>query len=253
VDGAELYASNAVAMWAGLAPLARLVPGPPGAAVIDIPVQRAIRVILRHPGAGPADIGTLVVAAARRGRVVVEDSFGDLALSAAGDAVVDRMPLMLRVAGDPPPQRNGARAEVAAVAGQDALAQAERVIVDGFPRPALQPFRAGRMLPVAALAVPGWRAWLACHEGEPAAACCTYDDGAALGIYWLATLPGYRSLGLGRAVMAAALGACPGRPAVLVATAAGEPLYASLGFTAVSEAAWYRFAGPRQAMPSPGC
>src|SRR5262249_61403048 len=31
-----------------------------------------------------------------------------------------------------------------------------------------------------------------------------------------------------------------GRPAALVATAAGEPLYSSLGFRAVSEAAWYR-------------
>jgi hypothetical protein len=31
---------------------------------------------------------------------------------------------------------------------------------------------------------------------------------------------------------------------VLVATAAGEPLYASLGFSAVSEAAWYRLPGP---------
>jgi GNAT superfamily N-acetyltransferase len=117
--------------------------------------------------------------------------------------------------------------------------------VDGFPRPALQPFRPGRMLPAEALAVPGWRAWLARHGGEPAAACCSYDDGTTLGIYWLATLPGHRSLGLGRTVMAAALGACPERPAVLVATAAGVPLYTSLGFTAVSEAAWYRFPGPR--------
>jgi hypothetical protein len=44
--------------------------------------------------------------------------------------------------------------------------------------------------------------------------------------------------------MAAALGASPGRPAALVATAAGEPLYASLGFTAVAEATWYRFPPP---------
>lgn len=247
MDGAELYASNAVAMWAGLAPVARLVPGtPPGVAVIDIPLQRATRFILRHPGAaGPAQIGPLVAAAARHGRVVVEDSFGGLALRTAGDVAVDRMPLMLRAAGDLPPRRNGAAAHVAPVTGPGALAQAERVIVDGFPRPALQPFRPGRMLPAEALAVPGWRAWLACHEGEPAAACCSYDDGTTLGIYWLATLPGYRSLGLGRAVMAAALGACPERPAVLVATAAGVPLYASLGFAAVSEAAWYRFPGPR--------
>jgi len=243
VDGAELYASNAVAMWAALAPVSRLVPGPPpGVAVIDLPDQRTTRFILRRPGvAGTGRLGALVAAAARRGRVVVEDSFGDLVLPVAGEVRADRMPLMLRAAGDPAPRDSGTDARVVPVAGPGALAQAERVIVDGFPRPALQPFVPGRMLPAEALAAPGWRAWLAYHGGEPAAACCTYDDGAALGVYWLATLPGYRSLGLGRAVMAAALGAYAARPAVLVATAVGEPLYSSLGFAAVAEATWYRF------------
>jgi GNAT superfamily N-acetyltransferase len=153
------------------------------------------------------------------------------------------MPLMLRPAGglDPPGTAAGIRVEP--VAGRDALAEAERVIVDGFPRPALRPFRPGRMLPPQVLTTPGWRTWLACHGGGPAAACCTYDDGAALGVYWLATLPGHRSLGLGRMVMRAALAASPGRPAVLVATAAGAPLYRSLGFTAVAEATWYRIPG----------
>ncbi len=246
MDGAELYAGNAAAMWASLAPLARLVPGtPPGVAVFDIPAQQAGRVILRWPGAGgPGQLGALMTAAGRRSRLVVEDSFGDLALPLGGNVAVDRMPLMLRPAGDPAPAGNGAGARVVRVTGRDELARAERVIVDGFPRPALQPFRPGRMLPAEALAAPGWRAWLAYHDAEPAAACCAHDDGAALGVYWLATLPGYRSLGLGRAVMAAALGAAPGRPVVLVATAAGEPLYSSLGFAAVAEAAWYRFALP---------
>ena len=62
-------------------------------------------------------------------------------------------------------------------------------------------------------------------------------------MYWLAALPEHRSAGLGRAVMCAALTASPGRPVVLVATAAGAPLYSSLGFAVVSEAAWYRIPG----------
>jgi hypothetical protein len=44
--------------------------------------------------------------------------------------------------------------------------------------------------------------------------------------------------------MCAALTASPGRPVVLVATAVGVPLYSSLGFAAVSEAAWYRIQAP---------
>ena len=242
-----MYAGNAAAMWACLAPVARLVPGTAGGvSVIDIPVQRATRVILHRPLAARTGwLGELLAATSQRGRVVVEDSFGDLVLPPAGEVRVDRMPLMLRPAGDQAsPPENGADARVVRVAGPGALAQAERVIVDGFPRPALQPYRPGRMLPPQALAVPGWRTWLAYAGAEPAAACCTYDDGIALGVYWLATLPRHRSLGLGRAVMSAALAAAPARPAVLVATTAGERLYASLGFAAVSEAAWYRIPGP---------
>jgi GNAT superfamily N-acetyltransferase len=249
VDGAELYADNAAAMWSSLAPWSRPVPGTaPGVVAVDIPAQRAGRVILRWRGAaGSRQPGALVRALGLHGRVVVEDSFGDLVLRRDGRArdggvTVDRMPLMLRPAGGAAPPGSGAA--VVLVADQEALVQAERVIVDGFPRPALQPYRPGRMLPPRVLITPGWRTWLAYRYGRPTAACCTYDDGAALGVYWLAALPEHRSAGLGRTVMCAALTASPGRPVVLVATAAGVPLYSSLGFAAVSEAAWYRIQTP---------
>jgi GNAT superfamily N-acetyltransferase len=244
VEGAELYADNAAAMWVSLAPWSRPVPGTaPGVAAVDLPAQRGGRVILRWRGAaGSKQPVALVRTVGLRGRVVVEDSFGDLAPRrhvGARDAgvTVDRMPLMLRSAGSALP---GNRGSVVLVTDQEALVQAERVIVDGFPRPALQPYRPGRMLPPWVLSTPGWRTWLAYRHGRPAAACCTYDDGAALGVYWLAALPEHRSAGLGRAIMCAALAASPGRPAVLVATTAGVPLYTSLGFVAVAEAAWYR-------------
>jgi predicted N-acetyltransferase YhbS len=91
--------------------------------------------------------------------------------------------------------------------------------VNGFPRRALQPFRPECMLPPLVLTIPGWQTWLA-------------------------TLSEHRSHGVGRAVMCAALGSCARRPAVLVAPEAGGPLYSSLGFRAVTEAAWYRSPGP---------
>ena len=193
MGGAELYAGNTAAMWASLAPWSRVTSGAaPGLLAVDIPAQRAARIILRQPlAAGAGQIGALM----RR----------------AADA--------------------------------EALAQAEQVMVDGFPRRALQPFRPGCMLPPLVLAIPGWQTWLAYRDGKPAAACCAFDDGAALGIYWLSTLPQHRSHGLGRAVMYAALGSRARRPVVLVATEAGEPLYDSLGFRTVTEAAWYRSPG----------
>jgi GNAT superfamily N-acetyltransferase len=243
-----MYARNAAAMWESRAPWSRVVPGVlPGASVIEIPAQPATRVILRRPfAADPGPIGALMAQARDRGRVVVEDSFGTLARPAGDDIAVDRMPVMIKSAGAIGAAPAGPDVRVVQAADASTLAQAERVIVDGFPQRALQPYRPGRSLPPLVLTTPGWRTWLACRGGEPAAACCTYDDGAALGVYWLATLPGHRSHGLGRAVMAAALAACPTRPAALTATAAGQPLYSSLGFRAVSEAAWYRKPAPHR-------
>jgi GNAT superfamily N-acetyltransferase len=241
-----MYARNAAAMWESRAPWSRTVPGmPPGLSVVEVPAQSATRVILRRPfAAGPGQVAALMARAGARGRVVVEDSFGELTLPAADGVTVDRMPVMVRAPGMLSTPAAGPGVRVMQAADPGALSQAERVIVDGFPQRALQPYRPGRSLPPLVLAVPGWRTWLAYRDGEPAAACCTYDDGAAVGVYWLATLPRHRSRGLGRAIMSAALGAAPGRPAALVATAAGGPLYAALGFQAVSEAAWYRTLGP---------
>lgn len=263
MGGADLYAGNTAEMWASLAPWSQVTSSAaPGLVVVDIPAQRATRVILRRPvAAGTGRIRTLMWRAAERGRVVVEDSFGGLALPAGDGVTVDRYPLMIRPPAaieplpGPDPGGAGATGNRAAVrvvraADREALAQAERVIVDGFPRWALQPFRPERMLPPLVLTIPGWQTWLAYRDGEPAAACCTFDDGAALGINWLATLPQHRSHGLGRAVMQAALSTFTQRPAVLVATQAGEPLYSSLGFRTVTEAAWYRSPGPGNSAPT---
>src|SRR5690242_18823249 len=133
-------------MWMSLAPWSRPVPGTaPGVAAVDLPAQRGGRVILRWRGAaGSKQPGALVREVGLRGRVVVEDSFGDLALrrhgSARGGSVsVDRMPLMLRMPGGA--VSPGSEAAVVPVVTHEALVQAERVIVDGFPRPALQPYR----------------------------------------------------------------------------------------------------------------
>ena len=252
MDGPGVYARNAAAMWASQAPWARVVPRtPPGLLVVHIPAQPTFRVILRERfAADPGHIGAIL--AQTSGRVVVEDAFGSLRLHAGDHVAIDRMPVMVKPAGAVP--LTGIRPGVRVVQAStgSTLGQAEKVIVDGFPQPALQPYRPGRSLPPALHTVPGWRVWLAYHEGEPAAACCTYDDGTAVGVYWLATLRQHRSRGLGRAVMTAALTATQDRPATLVATAAGQPLYSSLGFHPVSTAAWYRKPGGTD--PAwPGC
>jgi GNAT superfamily N-acetyltransferase len=239
-----VYARNAAAMWASLAPWSRVLPGAPaGLSIIEIPAQPTTRVVLNQPiESDPGHIGALLALPAERGRVVVEDPFGVLRLPTGADVKVDRMPVMLRAAGPVAPLATRSGIRVVQVLDRRSLERAEQVIIDGFP----QPYRPGQVLVPLVLSTPGWRIWLAYRDGEPAAACCTYDDGAALGVYWLATLPRHRSRGLGRDVMTAALAACARRPTALVATAAGEHLYSSLGFQPVATAAWYRRPGLRR-------
>ncbi|WP_229070470.1 GNAT family N-acetyltransferase [Actinoplanes sp. DH11] len=220
-----MHLANAAAMWASRAPGAErsgdylLAEHPAGA-----------RVVLLTAGARPEH----VLALAPRRTLVVEDAYGVIDPHAG----TLHMPVMIRQPGRMPAvPAQGVR--VTAVTDPAQLAVAERVMVDGFPLPAYQPWSAGQALPPALLTEPGWRVWLASCDGEPAAAGCTYDDGTAVGVYWLATLPRHRSRGAGRTLLTTALAARPDRHFTLVATEAGQPLYESLGFATAGLAAWH--------------
>jgi GNAT superfamily N-acetyltransferase len=231
VNHADTYTANAARMWSSLAPTIAVPDGVLGTTTPD-----GDRYVLIHPLAQEA-VAALLDALPYGRRAVVEDSYGVVPVPIPGGMTALRMPVMNRVPGRVV-RASRPGVTVAAVADAD-TAHAERVIVDGFPRRHLQPWMPGRALPPQVLDLPGWRVWLACRDGAPAAAGYTYDDGAAVGVYWLATLPEYRGCGLGRAVTTAMLAAYPARTATLVATEAGVPLYTSLGFAAVSTATWY--------------
>ncbi|MFD9125219.1 GNAT family N-acetyltransferase [Kitasatospora sp. NPDC059571] len=129
--------------------------------------------------------------------------------------------------------------EVRASLGPDDLAEAEAVLIGGLPLPGMLPHVRGALIPPALLGAPGYRVWTARRNGMPAGACVSYDDGTALGLYMVATLPEHRSRGVGRAVVAAALDAHPDRVAVLVATLLGEPLYRRMGFVEQGVSRWW--------------
>ncbi|MFV2195686.1 GNAT family N-acetyltransferase [Nocardiopsis sp. LOL_012] len=164
------------------------------------------------------------------GSLTVEDPFGLLELS--GTRRTTR-PIMRRPAAIPLPEAEASR-KVRELAAAE-LPLAERVIVDGFPMPALQPYSPSRLLPTDLLDRRGWRAWAIRRLGACVSTALTFDDDNTVCVYWMATLPEHRSLGLARQILSALVRGHEGRDIVLVATEDGQPLYESLGF--VSEGA----------------
>jgi predicted acetyltransferase len=70
-------------------------------------------------------------------------------------------------------------------------------------------------------------------DGEPACTSSMVPTPGVAGIYWVATLQAHRKRGLGEAITWAAVraGVASGCPvASLQASAAGEPVYARMGF-----------------------
>ena len=189
----------------------------------------------------PQRLSELLAEPVRGYRNVIEDSFG---VGGVGGVAVPEgvkamyYPVMLR----PPAPVEVTRpegVEVMAVRDGEGLSQAERVIVEGFPRSELLPWSPRSLMPAAVLGSPGWWSWLALHNGEPAAAAVSFDDGRSAGVYWLATMPGHRGAGLASAVMTTILQAHAELPSVLVATKAALGLYERLGYRTVSEGCWY--------------
>lgn len=191
------------------------------------------------------------------GSLCLEDPYGVLDLSGNGCERALALPVMVRpadapfAARGPAPDpargryRDGDRDPVpvrtAEALAEEELAELERVVVDGFPVPARMPLRRGRMFPAALRTVPGRRSWLARRGGEAAGACVSWDDGASVGLYWVAVLPEHRSHGVARALLEAALRAHPQRAATLTATLLGEPLYRKLGFVEQGVSTWWRY------------
>ncbi|WP_436533432.1 GNAT family N-acetyltransferase [Actinoplanes sp. HUAS TT8] len=225
INSPDVYVTNAAAALSGFTPTAR-----DHGDHIRAELPAGTRIVLRRP----IPVGPLLASVPPGHRVTVENVFDTD--EHAPSATVMRMPVMVRPPGPPAqPPRPG----VVRVTGEDDLAVAERVMIDGFPFPLLQPVVRGHALPPRLLTRPGWRFWLAYSDGEPAAAAYTVDDGATVGLYWLATLPEFRSRGLGRAILNAAFEAHPDRAFTLVATDAGRPLYETLGFHTVATATWF--------------
>lgn len=148
-------------------------------------------------------------------------------------------PLMVRFpAAFEVPARTGV--EVHEVHDAHELAVAERVLVQGYPMPELEPLSPGDLLGPSILS-PATRVWLARVDGTPAAVAAAHLHAGVTLVEYVATLPAARGRGAGSAVTWAATLVDPARPAMLIASDDGRPVYEAMGFVAVERwAAWLR-------------
>ena len=122
-----------------------------------------------------------------------------------------------------------------------ALAVAERVLVEGYPMPELEPLAPGDLLGPPILDGPT-RVWTASVDGEPAAVAAAHVAGGAVLVEYVAALPTARGRGAAAAATWAATLCEPDLPAVLVASDDGRPLYERMGYVAIER--WTVWVGP---------
>ncbi|HTJ34085.1 MAG TPA: GNAT family N-acetyltransferase [Dactylosporangium sp.] len=234
MDALALAAANAATFWVRVA-AARGYSVRRGEAFVAVEGDEryGLRVLILSPTLPPGDLDALAALAERPGRVVIEDAFGAVTFPAAAMSV-RHLPVMIRYPHEPvdAPSIPVRRVETAAQ-----LRVAERLVVDGFALEHFQPWEPGVVFPDALLGPV--ELFVADLDGEPAGACVAVPEDDAVGVYWVTTMPAFRSRGMGRALMHELLRRYDDRPVTLTASRLGRPLYESLGFERLADASWW--------------
>jgi hypothetical protein len=147
-------------------------------------------------------------------------------------------PMMVRTTSEPPPPPP---ADLTIVEVHDAQTaeDAERTLVDGYPAPMFQPFAGVRLFTPEAFGAAGWHHFVGYADGGPVAAGSCYIGEHLLRVENIATLAGVRGRGFGFAITAATINADLSKPAVLVASDLGRPVYEKLGFVAIQRVTYW--------------
>jgi GNAT superfamily N-acetyltransferase len=154
-------------------------------------------------------------------------------LSALDLGLVGHPPLMFRPwAAEAAPSAANPRTtgvEVRRAADAAALAVAERVLIEGYPMPELQPIVPGSLYADGLLSATT-SVFVAFDGDEPVATAVAHSAAGVTLVEAVAVLPQARGKGAGAAVTTAATAAFDGQGAVLLASDDGQPVYARLGY-----------------------
>jgi len=152
-------------------------------------------------------------------------------LTEHGFACIGHPPLMFRPAGGTAPVID--RLRIVEVGDEDALADFERTLIQGYPVPEMQPWVRGSFLHPEVLDT-RWRFFVGYRDGRPIATSAAYVTDALAMIELVAVLPEARGGGVGAAITAAATLTEPTLPATLIASDLGRPTYDRLGYVSLT-------------------
>ena len=150
-------------------------------------------------------------------------------LRADGFSLLGHPPFMIRPAGPAPERPAPPGLEISEVMRTDALASFEQTLIEAYPGGPC-----GSMFRPPVLDVAGVTLWVGTLDGEPVGTAATHHAGAVNGVEMIACMPKARGRRVGEALTWAATLARPELPAALIASDAGRPVYARMGYLPIT-------------------
>ena len=166
------------------------------------------------------------------GPFLLDSSWPTPDLSAHGFTLMGHPPLMWRPPNTPLPDPP-AELRIVPVSDDQTAFDFEHVLAYGYPAPQLQPVTEASVLPPAARVALGWSHFVGYVGNKAVTAGSGYEGERLVRIDNIATLDEARGHGYGLAITAAATGVNPSKPATLIASDLGRPIYERLGYTAL--------------------
>lgn len=188
--------------------------------------------LLRPLGAADAEEVAHTVREGFSGPHVLFSAWPTPDLRPYGYLLVGHPPFMLRPRGASGPPVVG-ELEITEVTDGASMEVYERVFVDGYPIPELQPYEPGRLWGPGLLGGVV-RAWVGAVDGRAVACSMAIASRGVVAVENVATLADARGHGYGAALTATAALSEPALPSALIASDDGRGVYERLGFLPIS-------------------
>ncbi|MSO79002.1 MAG: N-acetyltransferase [Acidimicrobiia bacterium] len=151
-------------------------------------------------------------------------------LADRGWTLMGHPPLMLRPAG-PADVPEPAGLQIVEVTTPDLLAAFDTTMVEAYPVPELQ---GRRTFGDGLLGIENWHMWVGQVDGETVGTAAGWVTDAHVDVEWISTMPSARGKRVGEALTWAATLVAPDKPAMLIASDLGQPVYERMGYLRLS-------------------